>query len=123
MLSLDHIVLAAPDLERAVEDFAQSTGVRPVEGGPHPGGGTRNALVSFGDGAYLEIIAPDPAQEMAGTNGARFERLERAELLHWALRCDDLKQLGLELKGAGYVPGAILDMARRAPDGLSLIHI
>jgi Glyoxalase-like domain len=56
---LDHIMLAAPDLEAAVVDFEQRTGVRPSEGGRHPGQGSRNVLATLGNGCYLEIIGPD----------------------------------------------------------------
>jgi len=92
----------------------------PADGGPHPGGGTRNALVSFGEGAYLEIIAPDTQQELAGTNGERFARLPRTQLLHWAVRSDNLAALSARLSAGGLTPGAVRDMARVAPGGEEL---
>ena len=119
-MRIDHIVLAAPDLERATTEFAAWTGTRPINGGPHPGGGTRNALVSFGEGAYLEIIAPDPAQTLAGTNGERFARLEKPALLHWAVRTSDLQAVADRAQRAGFVPGPIRDMARDTPGGVRL---
>ena len=117
---MDHVVLAAPDLDVAKADFFRATGVEPVDGGPHPGGGTHNALVSFGGGCYLEIIAPDPQQNLAGTNGARMAKLTETTLLHWALRSTDLERVSSELLAAGFEPGAIRDMARQSPDGETL---
>ena len=119
-MDIDHIVLAAADLERAKAEFAAATGVTPVDGGPHPGGGTCNALVSFGNGCYLEIIAPDPKQSLAGTNGERFAAYTETQLLHWAVRCDDLEATALWLKDRGARPTAIRDMARDAPNGQQL---
>jgi catechol 2,3-dioxygenase-like lactoylglutathione lyase family enzyme len=62
LLRLDHVVIAVADLERAVAHYAQA-GFTVTPGGRHPGRNTRNALVVFEDGAYLELItysAPSP---------------------------------------------------------------
>ncbi len=116
-MKIDHVVLAVPELEAAMVEFAEWTGTRPVDGGPHPGGGTRNALVSFGDGAYLEIIAPDPEQELAGTNGERFAALGEPTLLHWAVRTSNLQDVANAARQAGFAPRPIRDMARETPAG------
>ena len=50
---VDHILLGIDDLDRGMEQFEKLTGVRPVYGGKHPRG-THNALVSLGNGTYLE---------------------------------------------------------------------
>ena len=39
---IDHILLGIDDLDRGVKAFEESTGVKPVYGGTHPGG-THNA--------------------------------------------------------------------------------
>ncbi len=120
MYELDHIVLAAPDLDAAKLSFSEQTGVMPIDGGPHEGRGTRNALVSFDNGAYLEIIAPDPEQSLDGTRGESFAQLGESRLLHWAVRVDDLQQVADKAKAAGLTPKDVFQMSRRLPDGTLL---
>lgn len=58
---LDHVVVLVPELDEAVEAYRQA-GFTVVRGGVHPGG-THNALISFADGSYLELLAfysPNP---------------------------------------------------------------
>lgn len=117
---LDHIVIAAPDLAQAKADFAGRTGVAPIDGGPHPGRGTRNALVSFGTNSYLEIIAPDPHQSLVGTNGAQFAELAEPVLLHWAIRTTDLAAVSAQATQLGLAPGPIHSMSRDTPEGARL---
>ena len=132
-MQIDHIVVAAADLETAKLEFFDMTGVMPVDGGPHPGGGTRNALVAFSSDCYLEIIAPDPQQDLKGTNGERFAALAKTELLHWAVRSSDLEALSNQIATAleqahsqpsgdspnrpPIRPGPIYNMARDTPTG------
>ena len=61
-LSLDHVVIAVGDLERAAADY-QALGFTVVPGGEHTGGVSHNALIVFADGTYIELIAfkrPNP---------------------------------------------------------------
>ncbi len=59
-LSLDHVVIAVYDLEKATADYRQ-LGFTPFFGGVHAGGKTHNALIVFQDGTYLELLAPTDA--------------------------------------------------------------
>ncbi len=89
--ALDHLVYAAPDLEAAVDDLERRFGVRAVPGGSHPGRGTRNALIGLGEGAYLEILAPDPDQPLP--DGPRWLGADASagpRLTSWAVRTSDL---------------------------------
>lgn len=53
---VDHLVILVDDLAQAVADYA-ALGFVVTRGGEHADGNTHNALVSFADGAYLELIA------------------------------------------------------------------
>src|ERR1041384_2451589 len=55
-MKLDHIVIRLAELENAAEDY-RSLGFNVVFGGEHPGFWSRNAIVPFSDGSYLELIA------------------------------------------------------------------
>jgi catechol 2,3-dioxygenase-like lactoylglutathione lyase family enzyme len=62
---LDHLVIAVNDLPRAIEDYRQ-LGFQVLVGGRHQHAPTRNALVYFLDGTYLELIewtAPAPGEK------------------------------------------------------------
>jgi len=72
--SVDHLVVAAADLDLGVRWVEERLGVAPVFGGVHVGVGTRNALLSLGD-QYLEVLALDPDQ--AGTSSAWSEQIRR----------------------------------------------
>src|SRR5712691_6594820 len=54
--AIDHIVILVHDLDRAVRDY-MALGFTVVPGGEHADGRSRNALIAFADGAYLELIA------------------------------------------------------------------
>jgi hypothetical protein len=54
--SIDHVVLAVPDLDRAGERLHREHGLASVAGGAHPRWGTGNRIVPLGD-SYVELIA------------------------------------------------------------------
>jgi hypothetical protein len=120
MYQLDHVVLAAPNLTAAKQAFARHTGVQPEDGGPHPGLGTRNALVGFDAHTYLEIIAPDPEQPGTGHFAARLAALTEFQLLHWAVRTSDLDAVARQAQQAGLRPLPVRRLSRRRGDGALL---
>ncbi len=61
LVGLDHLVILVEKLEEAVTGY-EVLGFRVTLGGEHADGLTRNALVPFADGTYLELVAfIDPA--------------------------------------------------------------
>ncbi|MFP6834932.1 MAG: VOC family protein, partial [Pseudomonadales bacterium] len=106
-LAIDHLMWGAPDLAQGMAQAQQLFGVEPAPGGAHPGLGTRNALLGLGDCVYLEIIAPDPEQNLHGTLGERLPKLDRCALVTWAAGCGNLSGLA--------DTGAALGMAVRGP--------
>src|SRR4051794_18090039 len=62
---IDHVGLGIGDLDRGIAQVTELTGVKPARGGAHPGGGTHNALLSLGEGTYLEILAPVPGAKVS----------------------------------------------------------
>jgi len=111
---LDHIILGCNDLDLGMELVEQNTGVRPAIGGVHPGRGTRNALLSLGERRYLEIIAPDPAQQKI----VHFPQIrEEPRLIGWAVHPPDIAATANLLRGNQVAFQGPDDGSRKRPDG------
>ena len=116
-IRLDHLMWGAPSLQAGMAEARRLFAVTPAAGGVHPGLGTCNALLSLGDDQYLEVIAPDRAQELAGTLGARLASLEMPALVTWAAAASDLDAVASAARGAAFTVRGPVPTERRAPDG------
>ncbi|MCZ6618623.1 MAG: VOC family protein [Gammaproteobacteria bacterium] len=116
-VQIDHIMWGAPDLDAGISEAQRLFGVEAARGGSHPGLGTRNALLSLGEGVYLEIIAPDPRQPLEGTFGERLLTLDGCEIITWAASSADLSALSLELAGHGLACRGPVRTQRATPEG------
>ena len=56
ILGFDHFIILVNDLTAAMETY-RTLGFEVRAGGEHPSFGSHNALVAFGDGTYLELLA------------------------------------------------------------------
>lgn len=104
-LALDHLVVAAPTLERGVAWVEERLGVPMAGGGAHPGVATHNRLLRLGD-CYLEVIARNPndtplRKRWFGLDEARWDSAAETEpaLITFLLRTNDI-DAALKLPGA-----------------------
>ncbi|MFE1601054.1 VOC family protein [Methylobacterium sp. ID0610] len=116
-LSLDHLVIAVADLDRAFADYA-ALGFTVIRGGEHQNGITHNVLVVLQDGAYLELIAfrrPDPGNRWSEV----FHRAGEGFLDH-ALLPDDIDAVVAAAQGRGLDIADPVAGGRHRPDGARL---
>jgi hypothetical protein len=117
--AVDHLVLAVDDLQRGIDWVEEKTGVRAIVGGKHPNRGTQNALLSFGDKQYLEILAPDP-QQSGHPRAADLLNLTTPRLALWASATVEIETLAQQAKDAKLLVMGPMDGSRARPDGKML---
>ncbi|MBA3389228.1 MAG: VOC family protein [Rubrobacter sp.] len=113
---LDHLVILVRDLDCAARDY-ERLGFAVTPGGEHADGLTRNALVPFQDGSYLELVAfvnPDDSQDNVW-GWRRF--VATGGLVDHCLASDDLVSDARRLREAGFEVSGPADGGRRLPDG------
>ena len=117
---LDHFILGCNDLDHGISFVEQHTGIRAAFGGVHPGRGTRNALLSLGPRRYLEIMAPDPQQNVA-PQIARLPELTEPRMVGWAVHVDDIEKVAVRLREQSieFIPPQA--GSRQRPDG-KILH-
>lgn len=118
---VDHLVYAAPSLDRGMDGIERLLGVRPAPGGKHVGLGTHNALLSLGFGAYIEVIAPDPEQPPpAQPLPFGLTTITEPRLVTWAVSVTGIDDRVAAARDAGYEPGNPIPMSRKLPGGSEL---
>src|SRR5690606_38400270 len=113
--AVDHLLLGVRDLDAGIAWVEEHTGVRAAVGGSHPGRGTRNALLALTKRQYLEIIAPDPAQQPQVRSG--LEDLDSPMVVKWAAVTTDIPGVARRARAAGLEASAPRPGARLRPDG------
>lgn len=118
---VDHLVYGARDMELAIATLEKLLGVRATPGGQHPGRGTRNSLIALGPKAYLEILAPDPAQRKPDQPRAfGLDDLKAPRLVAWAAKGMKLEQIVDKAQRKNVKLGEARSGSRRRPDGVLL---
>ena len=116
-LELDHLVVAATDLDSGQAWLAERLGATLAPGGQHTGVGTHNRLLQLGNRVYLELIAPDPSQAepprprpfLLDDPDMKARLVIAPQLVHWVVRSNDLQA---DVAAAPYQPGTIVNMTR-----------
>jgi len=111
--SVDHIVILVKDLEIARADYT-ALGFVVVPGGEHSDGTTHNALISFADGTYLELIAfkkPNPAHRWW------YYQAIGEGLIDFALLPEDITAEVAAIRGRGLALQGPFPGGRVRPDG------
>lgn len=115
--ALDHLVVAAADLELGAAWLEERLGAELTPGGRHAAMGTHNRLLKLGPALYLELIAIDPDAPIPehprwfgfDNTALRARITERPRLIHWVARCDDI----VAASAASPEPlGDVLDLSR-----------
>ena len=114
MIELDHVLIAAADLNAVGREFDAHYGLSSAAGGRHPGWGTANRIVPLGD-TYLELVAVVAPDEAAGSHFGRWvAAAPSGRPLGWAVRTQKLDLI------AGRLGLAVTTGSRRRDDGLLL---
>lgn len=106
-LAIDHLVIAAADLDSGTRYVAERLGISPAGGGAHPRMGTHNRVLGMAEGIYLEVIAIDPQAEPPARprwfgldqDAVRARLAQGPYLAHWAARVEaplDLSRMQAE---------------------------
>lgn len=121
LASIDHLVLAALDLEALGRWWSEQTGTAATPGGAHTGRGTRNQLVGIDATTYIELIGRDPDQpEPRQPRGFDIDDRPGIRFARFAMAVDDLDAVAATIARHGIEPGPVFDMERTRPDGVRL---
>src|SRR4051794_5578021 len=113
---IDHIVILVDELEAAIAVY-RSLGFTVTPGGKHPRG-THNALVSFQDGSYFELIAfwePTDASQAFHRH-----RAIGPGIISFALAADGLEETVAAIRAHGLPYGDPRPGARQRLDGVEI---
>jgi hypothetical protein len=117
---IDHLVILVEALEAAAAGY-EELGFRVTQGGEHADGLTRNALVPFADGTYLELVSfVDSADARDNVWGWRPFLEKGGGLIDYCATSDDLAADARRLAAAGFEVSGPDEGGRRLPDGTEI---
>jgi catechol 2,3-dioxygenase-like lactoylglutathione lyase family enzyme len=117
---LDHLVILTEDLDRATRGY-ERLGFSVTPGGEHADGLTRNALVPFGDGSYLELVAfVNRKDARDNVWGWRRFLSSGGGLIDYCAASDDLRADVEKLRAGGFEVDGPTEGGRRRSDGKEL---
>ena len=105
--SIDHILVAVEDLDKAVKDYTLVFGFGPTWQGSHPSLGTKNALFPL-ENMYLELIAKKDEGPLGDFIGEHLEK-NGESVFGLALETDDIENAKKKLLANFKVDIEILD--------------
>jgi catechol 2,3-dioxygenase-like lactoylglutathione lyase family enzyme len=114
---LDHVVIAVHNLDAAIQDY-RALGFTVVRGGTHANRATQNALITFLDGTYLELLAATGEPPVSGVIDFGVLLQHGEGLAGYALRSDDIEADVARLRAEGLAVGEVIPGERRRDDGL-----
>lgn len=115
-MNIDHAVVLVSDLAQATQRWKQD-GFTVTPGGVHADGITQNALVCFGDGSYIELLAflqTPPASH----RWARFSGFWGP--IDYVIAAGDIDATARELRAKNLPYADVTDGGRKRPDGMEL---
>ena len=117
MNSLDHIVIAADNLQQGADYVHKTLGVAIPVGGKHQSMATHNLVMQLGNDAYLEVVAIDPEGQTPrhprwfglDTPHMRAAVKQQPRLITWVINTTDLASLANQ---AGFDIGTPTKLSR-----------
>jgi catechol 2,3-dioxygenase-like lactoylglutathione lyase family enzyme len=114
---IDHIVIGVRDLAEASANYERA-GFTVIPGGEHVGGRTHNALVSFADGSYFEIIAFTNPDQRPESGHRWWDQIAAGDgLVDYAVLSPGLAAESAEIADRGIEVSGPHDGGRVRPDG------
>ena len=114
--AIDHLVILVGNLAAAVADY-EALGFTVTPGGEHTDGATHNALISFADGSYLELLA---FRREAPEHRWWQHTAAGAGLIDFALLPDDTTAAVIAARARGLPLRGPFAGGRERPDGVRL---
>lgn len=118
---IDHVIILVDDLDRGIEQY-RTLGFTVNPGGKHPRY-THNALVTFADGSYLELIAfyEQPDSTAPGEGHRWFKHVGKGGgIIDYALATPNLDALVADADARGFTHGAATPGARKRIDDVEI---